>query len=141
MAITGLTRRRKEITYFDWIVKTPTGLAAFLLTLKRMQEPPWETLFRKRICAFCENESCPFEVGEDPEQMNTCKYREDEEDTILWWLKQETEATVSARELMYDLAANAINRELSAQDEKTTALFRKAADTISRLLRELNSEG
>lgn len=117
------------------ITKSPAALAAFLLTLKSMQEP-WEALFKKRYCDYC-SEPCPFEE-DDPEGSHlVCRYRRGKDDSVLWWLEQETERTVNARETMLDLNICAIKREFGAQDEKLTALLRTAADTISDLLREL----
>ena len=124
------------------VTRTPGSLAAFLATMKELPAP-WTALFKKRNCGFCKCYDCdwcpnepeePYEVGRD----KLCAYRESEGEIALWWLRQETEVTVQAREKMIELSQCAVKRELSALDEQTTALLRSAAGTISSLLRELD---
>lgn len=124
------------------VTRTPGSLAAFLAQMKELPSP-WTALFKKRNCGFCKCYDCdwcpnepeePDEVGRD----KLCAYRESEGEIALWWLRQETEVTVQAREKMIELSQCAVKRELSALDEQTTALLRSAAGTISSLLRELD---
>ncbi len=129
-------------TYFDMIARNPLAMTGFLITLREMPEP-WTALFRKRNCGFCKCYSCdwcpnepeePDEVGKD----KPCSYRENSADIAAWWLQQETEITVQAREKMLELSRAAMKRELRAKDEETTAMLRSAAGTIDSLLRELD---
>ena len=105
---------------------------------------PWEALFKKRICRFC-TVDCDWSPNEpnDTDAVGpgeVCSYRENGYELATWWLRQETEGTVEAREKMMELLADAMKRELLAQDEKTTALLRSAAGTIASLLKELDNE-
>lgn len=117
-------------------------MAAFLATVKDLPAP-WEALFKKRICSFCfytDCDWCPNEPNYSDEvgPGKPCKYRDSIFEIAAWWLRQETESTVGAREKVMELTTVAMKRELMAQDEETTALLRSAAGTISGLLRELD---
>ena len=142
------------MTYYDLVSKTPDLTARFLRALASMETPPWEVLFRRRVCSKCDwyfCELCPNhpeteyaaseyelaeQTGKNDDKHGKCKYRNDRLDAIDWWLRQETTATLEARNLVTELLEEIELLEYEGDVSNRSGLIRRSAMMIIKLLQD-----